>query len=356
MSVPALAPVPRPDLDHVLAHTEVVWRDMAGASIFITGGTGFFGLWLLETLAWANARLNVGVRATVLSRDPQSFSRRVPHLAANRSIKFLAGDIRDFTLPKTRFSHVIHAAFDSGGAITNPLAAFDTLATGTRRIMEFAATQPLQRMLFVSSGAVYGPQPADVEHLPESFCGAPDPLLPASAYAEGKRVGEFLCGLAAANGLPVSVARCFAFLGPGLPMDSHFAASNFLRDAHRGCEIVVKGDGTPLRSYLHAADLAIWLWTILLRGKAGRAYNVGSDQAISIGDLARLVAAQSPVRPAVRVLGKNDGDRPERYVPDISRAGAELGLAVTLPLVEGIRRTLSWISSQDENIKELPPP
>jgi dTDP-glucose 4,6-dehydratase len=343
MPVPVLAPVPRPDLDHVLAHTESLWREMAGASVFITGGTGFFGLWLLESLAWANARLKVGVRATVLSRDPTAFSGRLPHLAADKSIALLVGDVRDFKFPTTRFTHVVHAAFDSGRAIANPLAAFDTLAAGTRRVIEFAARQPLQHMLFVSSGAVYGAQPKDIERLAESHPGGPDPLSPASAYAEGKRVGEFLCGLAAANGLPVSVARCFAFLGPGLPLDGHFAAGNFLRDAHLGRDIAVKGDGTPLRSYLHAADLAIWLWTILLRGRTGRAYNVGSDQAISVGDLARLVAAQSPHRPAVRILGTSDGGPPERYVPDIARARSELGLEPGIDLEQGVRRTLAWL-------------
>lgn len=344
MSVSELAPVPRHDLDHVLEHTEAVWREMAGASVFITGGTGFFGLWLLESLAWANARLKVGVRATVLSRDPATFSLRAPHLAANDSINLLGGDIRDFDFPTARFTHVVHAAFDSGRTIANPLAAFDTLVIGTRRVLEFAATQPLQRMLFVSSGAVYGPQPADSEHVPESYRGGPDPLSPASAYAEGKRVGEFLCSLAAANGLPVSIARCFAFMGPGLPMDSHFAAGNFLRDAHQGRDIVVKGDGTPLRSYLYAADLAIWLWTILLRGKPGRAYNVGSDQAISIGDLAGLIGAQSPQQSKVRILGKSAGGPPERYVPGIGRAAKELGLSPRISLRQGIEQTLKWLS------------
>jgi dTDP-glucose 4,6-dehydratase len=343
MSETAFAPVPRPDLDHVLAHTESLWREMAGASVFITGGTGFFGLWLLESLTWANARLKVGVRATVLSRDPKTFSRRTPHLAADRSIEVVAGDVRDFDFPAGRFTHVVHAAFDSGRAIANPLAAFDTLAAGTRRVIEFAAMQPLQRMLFVSSGAVYGPQPTDIERLAESHPGGPDPISPASAYAEGKRVGEFLCGLAAAKGLPVSIARCFAFLGPSLPLDGHFAAGNFLRDAHLGRDIVVKGDGTPLRSYLYTADLTIWLWTILLRGKPGRAYNVGDDQAISIGDLASLIAAQSPHRPSVRVLRTGDGSPPERYVPDIARAQSELGLKPAIGIAQGVQRTLAWM-------------
>lgn len=343
MSASLLAPVPRPDLDHVLAHTESVWREMAGAEVFITGGTGFFGLWLLESLAWADARLKVGVRATVLSRDPEEFFRRVPHLTGNRALTFITGDVRDFALPTSRYTHLVHAAFDSSRAITDPLAAFDTLTQGTRRMLEFAAAQPVERMLFVSSGAVYGPQASYVEHVPESYLGGPDTLSPASAYAEGKRTGEFLCGIAASNGLPVTIARCFAFMGPGLPIDSHFAAGNFLRDAHRGGDIVVKGDGSAVRSYLYAADLAIWLWTILLRGKGGRAYNVGSDQGISIGEFARLIAAHAPARPAVRILQASVGGPPGRYVPDIGRARDELGLRQLIPLQASIERTLNWL-------------
>lgn len=345
MSASAFAPVPRPDLDHVLAHTESIWREMAGASVFITGGTGFFGLWLIESLAWANAQLKVEIRATVLSRDPNAFFHRAPHLVSNESIEIIAGDIRDFEFPTARYTHVVHAAFDSGRTIANPLAAFDTLAAGTRRILEFAATQPLQRMLYISSGAVYGPQTDETDRLAESHHGGPDPLSVASAYAEGKRVGEFLCGLAAANGIPVSVARCFAFIGPGLPTEAHFAAGNFLRDASRGGKIVVNGDGRPMRSYLYAADLAIWLWTILQHGMPGRAYNVGSDEAVSIGELAHLIASCSNRPCAVSILGKPTTSEAERYVPDVSRARQELGLVMSIPLPQAIKRTLAWLNS-----------
>jgi len=127
-----------------------------------------------------------------------------------------------------------------------------------------------------------------------------------------------------------------------LRLDAHFAAGNFLRDAAAGNEIVIKGDGRPLRSYLYAADLAIWLWTLLLKGRAGRAYNVGSEEAVSIGELARQITTCAAA-PGVAILGKPGGGAAERYVPDTGRARSELGLAQYLDLPEAIRRTLAWM-------------
>jgi len=153
-------------------------------------------------------------------------------------------------------------------------------------VLEFCRQAGTKRMLFVSSGAVYGKQPATVPHVPETYAGSPDPLAPGNAYAEGKRAGEFLCAaFAAANDLEIPIARPFAFLGPGLPLERHFAAGNFLADALAGRPLAVNGDGTPYRSYMYPTDLTAWLLTILAKGQSGRAYNVGSDEAVTIGEL-----------------------------------------------------------------------
>jgi dTDP-glucose 4,6-dehydratase len=212
-------------------------------------------------------------------------------------------------------------------------------------------------MLFTSSGAVYGRQPPEVSHVAEDYAGGPDPLDRRSAYAEGKRAAEFLCGLAATRAnspVSVSIARCFAFVGPHLPLDVHFAIGNFIRDALAGGPIRISGDGTPYRSYLYAADLAEWLVTILLRGEAGRAYNVGSDEAISIQDLANRVAAVAaglwPARPPIRVvtaLQAKPASQPSFYVPKCRRAIDELGLSVTTPLAKAIRDTLAFSATGD---------
>ena len=192
----------------------------------------------------------------------------------------------------------------------------------------------------MSSGAVYGRQPWDVSHVGEDDRGGPDPRDPRSAYGEGKRAAEMLCAIYGKQfGVDVVTARIFALLGPLLSLDIHFAAGNFIRDAIAGQTIRVEGSGEAVRSYLYAADLAVWLWTLLIDGEPGATYNVGSEEDVSIAELARRTAALLGA-PQVEVLGRPDpGWNPGRYVPSTGRIRTDLGLAATVPLDEAIRRT-----------------
>ncbi len=339
------------DLEHVLDNTRDVWEELRGARIFITGGTGFFGMWLVESFLWATERLNLGATAVVLSRDPAAFLRRAPHIAAHQPVRFHAGDVCGFTAPAGKFSHVIHAATEASAQLNEqaPLRMLETIIAGTRRVLDFSVACGATNFLLTSSGAVYGKQPADVSHVSEEFTGGPDPLSPAAAYGEGKRVAELLCeAYRRQHGLSPRIARCFAFVGPYLPLDLHFAIGNFLRDAMRGGPIEISGDGTAFRSYLYAADLAVWLWTILVRGQTCRPYNVGSDHAVSILETACAAAELSEFPLEVRVGQTAVPGRPAaRYVPSIERARRELGLDVHIPLPDALRRTLQWHQRND---------
>ena len=337
------------DLEEVLALTEGLWSRLRGARIFITGGTGFMGSWLLESLLRANSRFDLNLSAVVLSRDPGAFARKVSHLAQSPALRVIQGDVLHFPEVEGEFTHLIHAATDASARLSeeDPRRMFDTIVAGTRGTLEFAERKGVQRALFLSSGAVYGRQPPGLERVPEEWAGAPECADPRAAYAEGKRAAETLCAIfAARHGVPVSIARCFAFVGPYLPLDIHFAIGNFIRDALAGGPIQVRGDGTPYRSYLYASDLAAWLWHLLLRGESGVAYHVGSEEAVSIAELAEIVGRALGGVP-FQVHGRPEPGRPaERYVPSTERIRSRLGLVPTISLEEGIRRTARYHEAQ----------
>jgi len=334
------------DLDHILDHTRDLWEELRGQQVFITGGTGFFGCWLLESFIWANEKLNLKAHATVLSRSPDAFRIKAPHLAGNDAVTILQGDVRKFDFPASTFSHVIHAATetDPTSATLAPALLFYANIQGTIRVLEFSRQGGTKKFLLTSSGAVYGMQPPELTHLSEDYQGAPLTTEVRSAYGESKRASEFLCiASAQSSGFETKIARCFAFVGPYLPLNTTYAIGNFIRDALNGSSIMVKGNGTPYRSYLYAADLAIWLWTILFRGNNSMAYNVGSDSEINIAQLAGAV--RNIVNPNCKIImaGKPEMNLlPNRYIPSISRARNELGLDDWIKLNEAIRRTKEW--------------
>ena len=229
-----------------------------------------------------------------------------------------------------------HAATPASAALErdDPAEMYSIIVDGTRRVLEFARRCGAEKLLLTSSGAVYGVQPPELEQIAETF-----PTAPVTAYGRGKAEAERLC---LESGIPAVIARCFAFVGPYLPLDAHFAAGNFIRDALAGRPIVIRGDGRPYRSYLYASDLVKWLWTLLDRGEAGRVYHVGSGRAVSIAELARIAAGLVEPALPVEVLSPAGEGLPPRYVPDISRAGRELGLRVETDLEEALRLTFEF--------------
>jgi dTDP-glucose 4,6-dehydratase len=341
------------DLDHVLTHTGSVWDELRDKRIFVTGGTGFFGAWLLESFAWANERLGLQSEMTVLTRNPDAFRRKAPFAASSACIRLLQGDVRTFEWPEGEFQAIIHGASATPDELDgmNPLLELDTILQGTRNVLDFARGRRVKRVLFLSSGAVYGRQPGSIPHVPEEYAGAPnvvDGTDKYPIYGEAKRLGELLCSVYWHHyGIESTVARCFTFLGPYMDLNLHYAAGNFIRDGLRGGPISVSGDGTPYRSYLYASDLVVWLWHVLMRGRPATAYNVGSEEALNIRELADRVAHSFDPPVDVKVQQEADPQKePERYVPSTERARTELGLQQRVTLEESIRKTIAWNRDQ----------
>ena len=330
--------IPPRDLEHILRHAQADFELLRGKKLFITGGTGFFGKWLLAGLLTANEELGLGLHLTVLSRNPEAFQRQFPEVDTE-ALRFLNGHVADMPLENHRFDYLLHAAADTT-AFTSEADERErsrAIVEGTRRMLELAQRSRARRMLNVSSGAVYGIFSGQPDGAKEDDYSIAHPLNP---YAEAKREAERLC---AESDVDFVTARAFAFLGPYLPLNAHFAAGNFLRDGLRGGPILVRGDGTAMRSYLYPADLVVWLLRILISGTRGRAYNAGSDEAVTTAQLARLIA--EAVEPKAEVVIQSvQAQGPQNiYLPNISRAREELHLDVTIPLREAIARTLAFL-------------
>ena len=334
------------DLDYVLSETRELWENVRGQKIFLTGGTGFVGTWLVESFVWANHHLRLDAQMVLLSRHPDAFRNKAPEAGADPCISFITGSVTDFPFPSLNFRYIIHGATDQSAPPSSeePTGTFDRDVAGTRRVLEFARTAGTARLLFTSSGAVYGRQPSEISHVSEEYAGAPFTTDLQSAYGQAKRVSEFLCVMHGQQyGFDPIIARLFAFAGPRLPLNLNFAIGNFVRDVLSGGPVRIGGDGSPMRSYLYAADLAIWLWTLLFKGKSARPYNVGSGVEISIKDLAQAVVDTcAPGMPIAVAQDVVPGKPVARYVPCVDRVRTELGLQAKVPLEEAIRKMYLW--------------
>lgn len=318
--------------------------------LLLTGGTGFFGKALLRHWQAASGRGEAVPAVTVLSRAPGAFLARHPEFAALPWLRWHPGSILlpGSLPPDGAFTHILHAAADSThGALLTPMQRYAQIVDGTRNLLEYAAQRRVPRFLLASSGGAYGPQPPDMEAIAEEYGGMADPLEPQNAYSVAKRCAEHLCALyRQQHGLETVIARGFTFVGRDLPLDAHFAIGNFIRDALAAPAITVNGDGTPVRSYMDQRDLAHWLDTLLRRGRAGHAYNVGAREPLTIAGLAHLVRdVLAPEKPVLIAGNAGATGSRNRYVPATDKACNELGLALRHTLPESILHTARYAPS-----------
>jgi nucleoside-diphosphate-sugar epimerase len=295
--------------------------------IFITGGTGFFG----NSLQFHCDQM-FNNEVVLLSKNGSRPQLLKSAFLSNNTVSFVEGDVRDFEIFETDFDYIIHAATTSCAVISDEEME-SVVIDGTRHMLDFAAANTsLRKFLYVSSGAVYGT--TYQSPVPETY-----PRDPVTVYGRSKMAAEEMC---LESDLPCVIARCFAFVGEHLPLDIHFAIGNFIKNCLDGEDIVIQGDGTPVRTYLHAADFVQWVLAILVNGRVGEAYNLGSDESVTIAELGETVKRISRTNTEVKVLSPDSGAAPSYYVPDISKASLELGVKTTFNLEESVEAVLTY--------------
>jgi nucleoside-diphosphate-sugar epimerase len=339
------------DINSILAEHPL--PDFNDKCVFITGATGFMGRWLLLAIKCLNDS-GSNIQLIALSRNPDRFLDKAPEWKNTPWLSWISGDIRDFTYPSQAIDAIIHGATDTAPqfATQHPEQLYESMVQGTERIFQLASKRKATRVLLISSGAVYGEQPDELSRLSETFPAKN--LSEQDPYGEGKRAMEQIgMRFAIEHGQQTVIARCFTFIGCGLA--KHLAISQFIQNAQENPCIEVKGDGKTVRSYLYAADMALWLLTILARGKPGEVYNVGSSEAVTLIETATQVSKRlAPDKPVIILNAEATSPR-RRYVPDTHRAESELGLRVWTSLDKALQTTAATTlrDLQSEQMREL---
>ena len=321
--------------------------DLKNQCLLITGGTGFMGTWLTEIVSFLNDNYNFNTKLILLSERAHNFSDKAPHLAMRNDIVFLTRGITSVVEIPEEVTMIIHAAATPDNRLhaSEPLNTAQVIVSGTAALLAAASRLPnLKRMVNVSSGLVYGSQPFNLDAMPENYCGGPDCSSASSAYAEGKRFAETLCGIYRNQyKMPIINVRPFAFIGPYQLLDRPWAINNFIHDSFLGGPIRILGDGETVRSYMYPSDMAFWILRILVDGIIGKSYNIGSPYGITLSQLANKIADNFAEKPQIisGILPQSSIKR-SKFVPNIDLAKETIGLSITVNIDEAIKRTLSW--------------
>lgn len=311
--------------------------------IFMTGGTGFFGQAFLDLINTHGK--NLSCKLYLLSRDPEVFLQKHPQYKNISNLFFQTGDITDFSFDEKKVDYIFHWATPANAKLNaeNPLLIAETITKGMQRVLDYAVYTQAKKVLFTSSGAVYGSQPATMPHLTENYLGAPLTNSSQAAYGEAKRYAEFMgCTYAKKFAFDFKIARCFAFAGKNLQAGRGFAFADFIEQARHHQDIQIHSDGSAVRSYLDTEDLMIWLLALLEKGQNNEPYNIGSDIEITIQQLAQLIVKKTNPELKIFVKSPMDPNRPgSRYIPSIEKAKTELKVKVWTDLETAIQKAMS---------------
>lgn len=340
-------PIVEEDVRFVLAACHDELKALSGKTLLLTGGSGFVGSYLVESIIAFNRTHDCAPCHLLLPTRSLSATRaKWPHFFGVEGVDWFEWD--GFTLmpPGDACDYIIHAASpaDPASYLHSPMQTMEDIARGTGGVLHYAKRAGVRKLLYLSSGAAYGRQAPDVDALKEDAPGAPDLSELSSCYGEAKRYAELLCRT---SGVPAVIARLFAFVGPYQDLSGSFAVPDFISQAKREKKICIHSDGSALRTYCYASDLTIGLWKLLLNGKPGELYNVGADAPrITIRELAEMVAKQIG-QVEVIVEGKTSAGPRSRYIPNTDKF-KQIYVA-QIDLADGLRRTLTSYQHSPSN-------
>jgi nucleoside-diphosphate-sugar epimerase len=334
------------DANAVLQGRTKLLEPLRGKHLYVTGGTGFLGCWLLELLKVLSETYSFNTSVTVMSRNSSGFINRWPHFAGQEWLRFEDGDIRHLSEIPLSINYVIHAAAltDRRDFSSQATAVAETNVFGTSRMLRACERlENLEKISLISSGLIYGNQSNDVPCIDENYLGTRSLPSGVSLYAESKRMSEAFANAAIVESkMPIAILRPFAFVGPYQSLDSPWAITDFIRDCIHGGPIMIMGDGLTVRSIMYASDFAYAVLAVTASGQERSVYNIGSNEGVELLSLANQIANCFIPKPEIQTRVGQVVHQRNRLVPDTRAIEKDLGIKLTVTLSDAIRKSVDW--------------
>lgn len=268
---------------------DLPWEKLSGCNILVTGGTGLIGGCLVEAMMM-NPQRDYHVYAS--GRNEERARKRFHEFSGDEAFHFIKYDVMEPLDSADQFDYIIHAASNGSPNFfaQKPVEVMKANLYGVSNLIEYGLSHGMKRMLYVSSGEVYGE--GDGRVFTEDYSGYVDCTKPRSCYPSSKRAAETLCASYIDEyGADVVIARPCHTYGPHFTEHDNRVYAQFIRNVLRGEDIVMKSTGEQFRSWCYVVDCVSALLHILLRGERGQAYNIAdANSNISIRELAESIA------------------------------------------------------------------
>lgn len=325
-------------------------QQLAGTTIVVTGASGFLGSYLVDLFAGLNRGI-LPAACHILAIDNYSSGRRgnLAHLYGRSDVSVLEADVSGPMPLPHEVHYIVHAASIASPIVYRrfPLETIKANVQGTWNLLEAARSPTIRSFLLLSTSEVYGdPSP---EHVPtrEDYWGNVNPVGPRACYDESKRLGETLCmAYYRLYGTPVKICRLFNIYGPRMALDDGRLIADLMKAAVHGLPLTLYSDGRATRSFCYVSDVLCQLVHLLLLGPEGQVFNVGSDQEVTVKEVAELASHLLSGGAAVEFARHQDRDyitdNPLRRRPDLSRVRSLASFPPPLDLMSGLTRTARW--------------
>lgn len=336
------------DVKRIVANLEDCGQKLEGKVIVVTGGSGFLGKYIINTLIQLNKDF-LKNPCKIISIDNYITSSTKGEERAEESIVYIQHNVVNPVRLEGKVDYIIHAAGIASPVYYQkyPLETIDVAVQGTRNMLELAKEKQVQSFLFFSSSEIYGDPTPDAIPTKETYKGYVACNGPRSCYDESKRLGETLCYIYTHNySVPIKIVRPFNVYGPGMGAADKRVIPAFLYNALTNKPLTVHSSGTQTRTFCYISDAVTGFFKVLLLGRDGEAYNIGNtDNEITMNTLALTLQEVFKNPLEINNIDYPEGypqDEPKRRCPDLTKVREEVGYSPQVDLKQGLALSVNW--------------